>query len=240
MDWTSIWERRLEEYLKSVPRAGYFIKKYFGKSVSSILEVGGGSCKDSIYLANNGFSCICSDKNKYVIEILKKKFNEKNKNIIFDIQDALNLTYKENSFDLVFSNGLIIYFYDNREVIKILEEKCRVAKKFVITIVHNKHNKRLVKKFKTLAEKDELYNIRFYSIDELINIAENLKYNKKIKKYYIMKFGGIFDLIYYALARIFGKDNEIIDFFGNIVPLLYRIQPISLTERLALIIEIGD
>ena len=201
---------------------------------NNILEIAGGSCRDSRYLANNNFKVIGSDFDSKTIEYLKERNIPKNL-LEYSVENAFNLSFEQNKFDLVFHNGFFVLLNDD-EIKKALLMQEYVSKKYIVFFVHNASNEKLVMDYKKLAEKDSLYDIRFFTKDEIKNIISqsNIDYDK----IEILKFGGKIDALYnktikkyipnifYPMSRIF-------------VPKLYQYQKWENTERLACIITLN-
>lgn len=75
------------------------------------------------------------DISKEFIEVAKRRFNEHPEK--FSVQDATNLSYEDNSFDVVMIEGVLQYIKDYKKCIK---EAVRIAKDYIIfhrvTVVH--------------------------------------------------------------------------------------------------------
>ncbi len=139
------WDEFWEEY-KSISNAEKMlilerdnlikkiIKENFKGKKIKILEVGCGYASNSRIL-NKGkkFEVFCLDSSKKVV----KKVNKIIKNTI--LGDALNIPFKSNSFDIIFSAGLIEHF---KNPSKIINEMERVVKKegIIITFVPGKYS----------------------------------------------------------------------------------------------------
>jgi len=75
-------------------------------------------------------SYILSKNNTVVktdIDQSEKKFIEENKNLIFKIEDATNLSFADSTFDLVYSVSVIEHIYE--KYVKAIQEMIRVTKK---------------------------------------------------------------------------------------------------------------
>lgn len=230
--WEESWVKHIEDYLNSPPRAGVFLASYF-KNVNSVLEIAGGSCRDSRYLENIGYEATGSDfDEKTLCYLQEEKFPADKLN--YSKEDAFSLTFEKDSFDLIFHNGFFIYF-NNDDLTKMLKEQERVSKKYIVIFVHNIENKNLVKTFKEESKKDDLYKIRFFNKDEIIEIVKNsgIKY-KSVK---VKKFGGFFDLFYNrTLKRVI--PNILYPFRKLLIPKLYQLQKWENTERICCIVEL--
>lgn len=89
------------------------------------LEVGCGRGSLSAYFSNNGWDATLLDISPIVIEKAKEAFAKNNLKGTFDVGDCLNLPYRDGTFDLVFSIGLLEHFEDFNQVIS---EQSRVLK----------------------------------------------------------------------------------------------------------------
>ncbi len=231
MNWTGLWNKHFDDYSKSHARVGIFLNKFLVSKRIKIIEIACGSARDSIFLAKKGFNVIASDSNDQLIEMLKNKY--KNINISFTSLDTFNLTQTSIKADIVFHNGLIGYFSDNK-IKEILKQQVSITEEKLIIFVHNKKNKKLHAKFLSNKKHDELFNIRFFEMDELLKIINNSGIEYKDVKF--LKFGGIIDLV----------NNKYIKHIPNIlypirkviVPSLYFLQPWSRVERICCVISL--
>lgn len=91
-----------------------------------VLEVGCGRGSLSSYFSDNGHNCSLLDISEKAIEIAKSVFESNNHSGSFYHGDAENLEFKNNTFDVVFSIGLLEHFTNPQ---KTMEEQLRVLKK---------------------------------------------------------------------------------------------------------------
>lgn len=196
----------------------------------SILECAGGSCRDSRYLAVNGVDATGSDFDQKTVDYLQQRFP--NSPLKMLRLDAFSTNLEKNSFDVVFNNGFWVLFESDKKIAELLNEQIRVAKELAIVLVHNKKNKRLMDIFKKKSEQDSLYNIRFFDREDLEKICSLVGIASDSISF--EKFGGPVDRIY-GLAKIFPWLANVI---YAITPKLYRFQPWSRVERIALIIKV--
>ncbi len=229
--WAESWIQHIDRYLQSAPRTGFFIHRHF-KNIKTILEIAGGSCRDSGYLASH-YSVTATDFDEKTLRFLKQHRFSKN-SLKYIVADAFDLCFQENSFDLVFHNGFFIYFNDE-DILKMLKEQARISKKYIVIFIHNGENEELIKKFREKAEKDKLFEIRFFNKNVIVDIVKNS--GIKIKSYGIVKFGGFFDVFY---KNKFKKiiPNILKPFGKYFVPYLYQLQNWEKTERICCIIEL--
>ncbi|HQU32325.1 MAG: class I SAM-dependent methyltransferase [Planctomycetia bacterium] len=232
--WTDSWKSHLENYLSAPPRAGIFINTFLGTHFNSVLEIAAGSSRDSRYLSRCGFDATASDFCENTIGYLKN-VRFPNDILKYSVEDARRLSFADNSFDLTFHNGFLICFKENETIFETLKEQERISKKYILFFVHNSSNKKLTKKFLTLSKKDKLYDVRFFSIDEVRTIVIDSGIN--IRSLTIKKFGGICDILYADKIKIF--NNPFRRLSPRFVPHLYQFQKWNNTERIACIIELN-
>lgn len=172
--------------------------KLFNKG-KRCLEVGCGRGSVSAYFSENGFDCTLLDISPDVIEVAKKIFQDNKLKAKCVVGDANKLPYKDNSFDVVVSIGLLEHFEDIETPIK---EQIRILDKgglflgYVVPKYHNNVQKDFVwfndilKAYKKAAEglppKEKLFR----------SDADSKPYIKLLKKYKLkgIKASGIYCL----------------------------------------------
>ena len=168
----------------------HYINKYLKKFKNpKIIDIGAGTGKYSIYLANMGYDVTA-------VELIKHnlRFIEKNSNKVKSfVGNAINLSkFDNNSFDITILFGPMYHLISKEEKIKALEEAKRITKKngyiFVqycmneyAVIMHgfidnnilkSVNNKKLDDKFHVLSDKKDLYSyVRLDEINELNKIV---------------------------------------------------------------------
>lgn len=229
--WSNAWVAHIENYLNSPPRCGYWLDSTF-KNCDTMLEIAAGSCRDSIYLSETGKNTIASDFDQKTLEYLKNKYQKTS--LKFQKEDAFSLSLSDKSIDLIFSNGFLVLFLENEKIHTLIKEQARVARKYIVALVHNNKNPRLKKIFSEKSVSDDLYKIRFFEPEEIINIVKSS--GIKYKSIQVKKFGGPLDRLY--LDSIFHIKNPLKYLARKIVPHSYNIQPWIFSERIACIIEL--
>jgi len=104
-----------------------------------ILEVSAGSGATAAFLASKGILVYALDYSWASMETIKASGEKTNTVVKLICADANNLPFKNGSFDIVYSAGLIEHFSDP---IPILEEQVRILKNgaYLIIMVPRKYN----------------------------------------------------------------------------------------------------
>jgi hypothetical protein len=228
--WSESWVRHIENYLSAPPRCGIWLETKIKDKKTSIHECAGGSCRDSRYLFNKSYNASGSDFDEKTIKYVVDKYSLSSFPVLKE--DAFKLSFKDNTFEYVYHNGFWVCYEEDDKLIKLLLEQARVAKRYVIALVHNAENIRLVKTFKKKSEFDSLYKIRFFSRLEIEKIL--IKSGVNYKSFSFEKFGGPFDKLY----LVENKYPYLSALVRWLVPRLYRFQPWIYTERIALFIKL--
>lgn len=106
---------------------------------NKVLEVGSGTSRMSVLVSLFIKKVVALDKDT---KLINKAVNITNRpNVEFIIGDAFNLPFKDNSFDIVFSQGLLEHFTDNN-IDKILKEKLRVSRMVIFSVPNYHYGKR--------------------------------------------------------------------------------------------------
>ena len=111
------------------------------------LEVGCGRGSLSAHYAEAGWNCSLLDTSLKAIDFAKNIFRANNLKAFFEIGNAENLPFENNSFDVVTSIGLLEHFDDPS---KVISEKIRTAKQggWVINYIVPKNDPSIQKLFK--------------------------------------------------------------------------------------------
>ncbi len=141
-EWDGVWVskgilHRILNKARAIFTMGLYKKvfKFYLSKSTMLLEVGCGSSTTSLYLAQYLKGFVGLDFSDEALKISREKAKELHiKNARLVKGNAFKMPFKNDSFDVVWSQGLLEHFDNPRE---ILTEKIRVCKKggIVITIV---------------------------------------------------------------------------------------------------------
>lgn len=125
--WNNFWKNSpdVEQIYDNEGR----VSKHFTEIVSpdglKILEVGAGSGRDGILFSRSGASVISLDYSMIALELVKSQLTD-NDRVDLCCGDAFSLPFRDETFDLVFHQGLLEHFHNPDDMIK---EHKRVLKK---------------------------------------------------------------------------------------------------------------
>ena len=120
------------------------LKIFQENNINTIIELGAGLGRDSIYFSINNLSVTSLDYSQSGINIINKKINKdklKNiKTIVFDIRQKL--PFEDNSIDGCFSHMLYCMALSNQNLFNLNKEICRILKPDGLNIytVRNEHD----------------------------------------------------------------------------------------------------
>jgi hypothetical protein len=166
--WDDKWIGIFDHYQGDL-RHSYYINSVLTQNDIKVLELGAGSFRDMANLNSLGVDCWGTDYSNTSVQLAKNQFKKiKDKIFCSDAFDMLMIEDKE--YDATFHNGLWVLFDDDKDILKLVKEQARISKRLIISTVHNAHNQNFVNYFEKLSKTDDLYKIRFFSVDEMKNI----------------------------------------------------------------------
>ena len=127
-------------------------------------------------------------------------------------------------------------FPEDEQLFQLLEEQERVTSQYIVFAVHNKLNEELKIIFKKLSKKDKLYDVRFFTPEEIVDIIKDSRINYKEIKIY--KFGGVPDVLYQKKIKM--VPNILFKFSQKIVPFLYKYVPWKKVERILVVLRLDQ
>lgn len=183
-------ERFTEDLYKNI------FKKYITKE-TRLLEAGCGSSTTSLYFTPKIKEFVGLDISEEALRISRQKAKEKGiHNARFVKGDCFKMPFKDNSFDIVWSQGLLEHFDNSKDILK---EKMRVCKRggIIITSVPAKWSchkvwymltrPSLLRRFWPWTEQ------AFFTKDMLNSLID--KRVKILKTFYYLKYGVIIQIL---------------------------------------------
>ena len=164
------------------------IKIFQENNFKTIVELGSGLGRDSIFFSLNNFIVNSLDYSPSGINIINKKISEKNlKNIytkVFDIRQKL--PFEDSSIDACFSHMLYCMALTNRDLLNLNNEIKRILKPDGINIytARNEYDgdyKKGIHRGENMYEIDG-FIIHFFNKEKVISLTEGFK-NIKIESF---------------------------------------------------------
>ena len=133
-NWDEFWNRKrhVENVYANVERIIENLKKVTELRDKKVLEVGAGTARDSFALINEGATVYVLDYSPQAIEIINALNKNREKQIYPILADAFSIPVPDNTFDIVFHQGLLEHFH---EPMPLLLENVRVLKNGGILLV---------------------------------------------------------------------------------------------------------
>ena len=239
--WNKIWQRNADIYYKTFPRMGLIVYLFLDGTQGPVLELGSGSGRDLMALSLFGVeSTVGVDLSTKAVEIASKRSISMGLSTEFVLGDAFNLPLRDESFSLSYHSGLLGLFDDNRAA-ELLREQSRVTNRKIIIFVHNARNERLMEIFRIKSKENKLYDIRFFHLNELMNVVRSVSIGREVKSIRVYKFGSPIDaLLRGKLGEIImrlGRKKTILRIVAQLIFLVYQLTPWRYVERIMLVIE---
>ena len=164
------------------------LKIFQDNNINTIIELGAGLGRDSIYFSINNLSVTSLDYSQSGINIINKKINkDKLKNIktkVFDIRQKL--PFEDNSIDGCFSHMLYCMALSNQNLFNLNKEICRILKPDGLNIytVRNEHDgdyKNGIHRGEDMYENDG-FIVHFFNKTKINQLTDGFK-NIKIESF---------------------------------------------------------
>ena len=164
------------------------LKIFQENNINTIIELGAGLGRDSIYFSINNLSVTSLDYSQSGINIINKKINkDKLKNIktkVFDIRQKL--PFEDNSIDGCFSHMLYCMALSNQNLFNLNKEICRILKPDGLNIytVRNEHDgdyKNGIHRGEDMYENDG-FIVHFFNKTKINQLTDGFK-NIKIESF---------------------------------------------------------
>lgn len=164
--WDGKWNDLFISYQQDL-RHAYYLNALLNSN-HSILEIAAGSFRDMAFLNALGYDCYGCDFSSKSVQSAKKYFPHLS-NKIFEL-NAFNLDRIGKNFDVTYHNGFWVLYEDDEVIRSLFNIQKSITNNFMIITVHNGHNHNFKNYFLEKQKLDNLYAIRFFEIDEFLNI----------------------------------------------------------------------
>lgn len=123
-------------YIRNLYGQREFLREIIDTGAKKILEVGAGTGTMSIFLSQLGRSVVTLDNDPQLIELARQTKDQLGGRNEIVPGDAFHLPFPDNSFDLVFHQGLLEHFSDE-QIGELVREHLRVAPVVLVSVPNN-------------------------------------------------------------------------------------------------------
>ena len=120
--WEEHWTTRRKKAANNFAKRAYTLIQQRG--LKTLLDVGSGDGRDSLYFAGKGLSVTAVDFSESGIDQLKSQ----NDDIQTRVADIKNLKFSPNSFDVIYAH-LSLHYFDDRVTTEVFESLYQMLKK---------------------------------------------------------------------------------------------------------------
>jgi SAM-dependent methyltransferase len=181
-DWNSWWQeasgygehQSVAWDLMDRDKTGYLLDR-IGRTQGRLLEVGCGTARMSVRLAQVGFSTVCLDNSISALPLARENFSKCKLTFAGLAGDGYRLPFPDNVFDGVLSTGLLEHF---RDPLPLIKEMVRVTRPggFIYADILPKKKWRLLLLFDFIRpllgrHTDDLFEMPFRR-DDILRFAE--------------------------------------------------------------------
>ena len=120
--WKNKWSNRRSEPATNFAKRAYKLIKT--KNLKTLLDLGCGDGRDSIYFFSKGLQVTAVDFSKSGIRKLKARQNRIN----CILKDIRNINFTENSFDVIYAH-LALHYFDDKTTSKVFNNLYKILKR---------------------------------------------------------------------------------------------------------------
>ena len=177
-DWETFWDEKqdTDEVYSNAGRVLRHLSKVTSLQKKKVLEIGAGTGRDSFPLVENGATVIQLDYAENSLRILKRLADESNLPVGIVGGDTFRLPFKEETFDVVFHQGLLEHFRKPLAE-QMLRENIRVLKQgglLLVDVPQRWHSYTVAKHMLIAVDKWFAGWERSFSVGELRSLLRNM------------------------------------------------------------------
>jgi len=131
MDQKKLWQTKWSDKTSQLPPNNFAIRAYklIKPKHKTLLDLGCGTGRDSLYFAHKGLKVTAADWSQSGLDQLQKLAEKRNvANLEVIQQDISKLTFKPNSFDVIYAH-LSLHYFDDKTTREIFGKLHSVLKK---------------------------------------------------------------------------------------------------------------
>ena len=149
-DWTSLVWKVSFDYWQDI-----FERLALGKKM---LECGAGSAKMSLHMGQRGYECTMLENSKGALEAGRKNFQRAGLSGTFVLEDVERISFPDNTFDIVYSGGLLHHFEDIQPAVKEMVRVIKPGGVFGATVITKKFS------CQTIGDLEKFFVLFFFDI----------------------------------------------------------------------------
>ena len=171
----------LEYYERHTQIHELFLNRILALSPKRVLEAGCGSGIMSVFFSKRGIQCVAADRDREVLNHAQKTNETLGGRVRFMEQDIFRSSFRDNEFDVVFSQGVLEHFSDE-QIRKTIAEQLRLAPKVWASVPCKFYNHRDFGDERLLTELEwrKLLNGPW-------NVRTEYYYHQRMKKNFLLK-----------------------------------------------------
>lgn len=169
-EWDNKWHDIFEHYQQDT-RHAHYINAVRKRRERRILEIAAGSFRDIALLNRSDIEGYGIDFSSEAVSLAQQYYPEQCTR--FRVMDAAHLDWQDSYFDLSYHNGFWGLFADN-DIQRMAAEQARVTQHRMIVTVHNAHNVGFGAYFDRKKQEDSLFDVRFFTVDEMLHFMQPL------------------------------------------------------------------
>lgn len=175
----------------------------------SVLEIGCGVGLDAYAMTQKGMQVTAVDLTEVGIETVKSRFKEEGLTAEFKVADACELPFADNTFDYVYSFGVLHHVADTQKAINEVYRVLKPGGKAKIMLYHRRSLNELVHRMLKVPfeDRDEICPVvRRYTKDEVKHLfASYRSVSQQLDFVYGEGYGRVFHLTPLVLYRFLSK-----------------------------------
>ena len=192
--WDEVSKKRYSIYYSYLPT----IAEFNDHKGEKLLEIGVGVGTDALEYGKGGANVTGIDLTETAIEITKNRFKQKNLKGIFKTDDAENLSFSDNMFDIVYCFGILHHTPNTKKSINEIRRVLKPGGKAIIMLYAKGWKHYCIRLFYNGLLKGQLFKM---SKQEVINKNSEVEGNSPLTKVYSRK----------EIEELFGKKWQHID-----------------------------
>jgi SAM-dependent methyltransferase len=221
-DWESYWGSKAEadEVYSNSDRIGRNLDKVVSLRNLSVLEIGAGTGRDSIPLADRGATVYQLDYSFESLRLMKGTSGDRNITRIG--ADTFRLPFRDNTFDIVFHQGLLEHFRAV-EAERMIREQLRIVKPggYILIDVPQRYHPYTVMKHILI-----FFNAWFAGWERSFSYVELRKMLIEAGVEPVYRYGEwmVPSLIYRILREVFRKIGVVLPLYPVSIPILASVR----------------